>query len=277
MDKFYVITNQLKDTDYRITNEIKEYIEANGKTCILSQKDTDGHIIPGTIPEGMDCAIVLGGDGTLIRAARELEGYGIPLLGVNMGTLGYLAEVELHDCRAALDRLFAEMPDIEDRMMLQGSVNGKQSYSAMNDIVVTRAGELRVVHFNIYVNDTLLNSYRADGVIISTPTGTTGYNLSAGGPIVEPTASMFVITPICSHALNTSSIVLSAEDMIEIEICEGRYGRQERAVVTFDGMDGIALTTGDRVVIRKSEETTKLLKLNKESFMKTMREKMKGN
>lgn len=277
MDKFYVITNQLKDTDYRITNEIKEYIEANGKTCILSQKDTDGHIIPGTIPEGMDCAIVLGGDGTLIRAARELEGYGIPLLGVNMGTLGYLAEVELHDCRAALDRLFAEMPDIEDRMMLQGSVNGKQSYSAMNDIVVTRAGELRVVHFNIYVNDTLLNSYRADGVIISTPTGTTGYNLSAGGPIVEPTASMFVITPICSHALNTSSIVLSAEDMIEIEICEGRYGRQERTVVTFDGMDGIALTTGDRVVIRKSEETTKLLKLNKESFMKTMREKMKGN
>ena len=216
MDKFYVITNQLKDTDYRITNEIKEYIEANGKTCILSQKDTDGHIIPGTIPEGMDCAIVLGGDGTLIRAARELEGYGIPLLGVNMGTLGYLAEVELHDCRAALDRLFAEMPDIEDRMMLQGSVNGKQSYSAMNDIVVTRAGELRVVHFNIYVNDTLLNSYRADGVIISTPTGTTGYNLSAGGPIVEPTASIFVITPICSHALNTSSIVLSAEDTIEI-------------------------------------------------------------
>ena len=277
MDKFYVITNQLKDTDYRITNEIKEYIEANGKTCILSQKDTDGHIIPGTIPEGMDCAIVLGGDGTLIRAARELEGYGIPLLGVNMGTLGYLAEVELHDCRAALDRLFAEMPDIEDRMMLQGSVNGKHSYSAMNDIVVTRAGELRVVHFNIYVNDTLLNSYRADGVIISTPTGTTGYNLSAGGPIVEPTASIFVITPICSHALNTSSIVLSAEDTIEIEICEGRYGRQERAVVTFDGMDGIALTTGDRVVIRKSEETTKLLKLNKESFMKTMREKMKGN
>lgn len=277
MDRFYVITNQLKDTDYRITNEIKNYIEENGKTCVIAQKDEDGYLIPGTLPENVQCAIVLGGDGTLIRAARELEGHHIPLLGVNMGTLGYLAEVELHDYRTALDRLFEEEPEVEDRMMLQGNVNGGESHVAVNDIVVTRAGELRVVHLDIYVNGTLLNSYRADGVIISTPTGTTGYNLSAGGPIVEPTASMFVITPICSHALNTSSIVLSAEDTIEVEICEGRYGRQESALVTFDGAEEIAVQTGDRVVIQKAKDTTKLIKLNKESFMITMREKMKGN
>ena len=277
MDRFYVITNQLKDTDYQITNEIKNYIEEKGKTCVIAQKDEDGYLIPGTVPENMQCAIVLGGDGTLIRAARELEGHHIPLIGVNMGTLGYLAEVELRDYRKALDRLFEEEPEVEDRMMLCGNVNGGESHVAVNDIVVTRAGELRVVHLDIYVNGTLLNSYRADGVIISTPTGTTGYNLSAGGPIVEPTASMFVITPICSHALNTSSIVLSAEDVIEVEICEGRYGRQENALVTFDGAEEIAVQTGDRVVIQKAKDTTKLVKLNKESFMITMREKMKGN
>ena len=161
--------------------------------------------------------------------------------------------------------------------MLRGSVNGGKSHAAVNDIVVTRSGELRVVHLDIYVNGALLNSYRADGVIISTPTGTTGYNLSAGGPIVEPTASMFVITPICSHALNASSVVLSAEDTIEVKVCEGRYGRQEHALVTFDGAEEIAVRTGDRVVIQKAEDTTKLIKLNKESFMITMREKMKGN
>lgn len=277
MDKFYVITNKLKDADYSITNEILVYIEQHGKTGILSQKDPDGHIIPGTVPEGMECALVLGGDGTLIRAARELEGYNIPLLGINLGTLGYLTEVELHDFRGALDRLFDKTPEIEERMMMHGCVEGRLNDVAMNDIVVTREGGLRVIHFNISVNGELLNSYQADGVIISTPTGTTGYNLSAGGPIVEPTASMFVITPICSHALNTSSIVLSAEDIIEVEICEGRYGKTEHAAVTFDGASTVPLVTGDRITIEKSGETTKLIKLSKESFMKTMRKKMKGN
>lgn len=281
MEKFYIITNRLKDKDFRITKEIQDYIEKKGNMCILSEKDEDGHIIPGSVPEGIDCAIVLGGDGTLIRAARELGGYNIPLLGVNMGTLGYLTEVELPQFREALDKLFAEEPDIEDRMMMRGKITGRpdggSEYMAMNDIVVTREGNLRVVHFNVYVNGVLLNNYLADGVIISTPTGSTGYNLSAGGPVVEPTAQMFVVTPICSHALNASSIVLSAEDVIEVEVCDGRYGRTEHAIVSFDGADTVAVSTGDRLLIRKAEETTKLVKLSKESFMKIMREKMKGN
>ena len=127
------------------------------------------------------------------------------------------------------------------------------------------------------VNGTLLNTYLADGVIISTPTGSTGYNLSAGGPVVEPTASIIVITPICSHALNTSSVVLSAEDVIEVEVCPGRYGRQEEVALCYDGAVRRKLVSGDRVCIRRAEETAKLIKLSKESFMKTMREKMKGN
>ena len=272
MDCFYIITNKLKDKDYAITNEIRQYIEDHGKTCFLSEKDGEGHIIPGTVPEEAQCGLVLGGDGTLIRAVRDLGEHSLPLLGINLGTLGYLADVELKDFRGALDRLFGGQPDIEERMMLEGAFRNSRKDIAMNDIVLAREGKVRIVSFNIYVNGALLNTYQADGVILSTPTGSTGYNLSAGGPVVEPTAQMIVITPICSHALNTSSVVL-----IEVEVCEGRYGRQEQVSLCFDGAEQTTLVTGERVCIRRAAQTAKLIKLSRESFMKTMRKKMKGN
>ena len=277
MDCFYIITNKLKDKDYKITNEIRKYIEEHGKNCFLSEKDVEGHIIPGTVPEEAQCGLVLGGDGTLIRAVRDLGERSLPLLGINLGTLGYLADVELKDFREALDRLFDGAPDIEERMMLEGEFRSSRKDIAMNDIVLAREGKVRIVSFNIYVNGTLLNTYHADGVILSTPTGSTGYNLSAGGPVVEPTAQMIVITPICSHALNTSSVVLSADDLIEVEICEGRYGRQEQVSLCFDGAEQTTLVTGEKVCIRRADQTAKLVKLSRESFMKTMRRKMKGN
>ena len=277
MDNFYIITNSDKDPEQKMTNEIASYIRENGKNCYISQNDENGHIIPDSVPEHIECGLVLGGDGTLIRAAREMNASDVPLLGINMGTLGYLTEVEIQDYKAVLDRLFSEKPNIEERMMIRGSVNDSISDIALNDIVVSREGELRIVHFDIYVNGELLNSYNADGIIISAPTGSTGYNLSAGGPIVSPTAKMMVLTPICPHALNKSSIVLSKEDRSEIVIGESRYDRKERAVVTFDGANTVPLSTGDTVRIQCADEVTKLIKVSKKSFMKTMREKMKGN
>lgn len=277
MDKFYIITNQLKDTDYAITNEIRQYIEANGKSCMISEKDEEGHIVSGTIPEDAECGLVLGGDGTMIRAVRDLDGFPLPLLGINLGTLGYLADVERKDYQKALDRLFVEVPQIEERMMIEGVYHSNERNAALNDIVLYREGNLRLVGFHVYVNGTLLNTYLSDGIIFSTPTGSTGYNLSAGGPVVEPTARIIVMTPICSHALNTSSVVFSADDLIEVEICEGRYGRQERATLCFDGAEQTVLVTGERVSIRRAQEKARLVKLNKESFLKIMREKMKGN
>lgn len=277
MDCFYIITNKRKDEDYTITNRIRQYIEKHGKTCFLSEKDEKGHIVPGSVPREAQCGLVLGGDGTLIRAVRDLGDNSLPLLGINLGTVGYLADVELKDFESALDRLFDGVPDIEDRMMLEGTFHGDRKELAVNDIVLAREGKVRIVSFRIYVNGTLLNTYQADGVIFSTPTGSTGYNLSAGGPVVEPTAKMIVITPICSHALNTSSVVLSAEDTIEVELCEGRYDRQDQAILCFDGAEQTVLVTGERVCIRKSRQNARFIKLSKESFMKTMREKMKGN
>ena len=270
MDKFYVITNVPKDKELKTTMFVKNCIEAHGKECILSVDEP-------AFPDGTDCVLVLGGDGTLIRAARELHLQDVPMIGINLGTLGYLAEVEQQNIESAIAHIIHEQLAVEERMMLKGIVCGQYEDIALNDIVVTRLGVLHIIRFNIYVNGELLNAYQADGVIISTPTGSTGYNLSAGGPIVQPTSQMIVMTPICSHALNTSSIVLSAEDEIVIEIGAGRDGNEEQASVSFDGDHHMQVKTGDRIVIRKAKHKTKLLKLSKVSFLETLRKKMKGN
>lgn len=270
MNKFCIITNKSKDPSLEITKRIQAYIKEQGKECIW---DDNGK----NIPKDVDCIFVLGGDGTLIRAARELRSADIPMIGINLGTLGYLAEVDVHNIETAIGQIILGNFLMEERMMLHGSIGEQMEDIALNDIVLTRLGTLRVIRFNVYVNGELLNSYQADGIIISTPTGSTGYNLSAGGPIVAPTASMIVLTPICSHALNTSSIVLSADDVIEIEIGPGRDGMVEEAGVSFDGDRNIEVHTGDRIRIEKAKDTTKLLKLSKVSFLEILRKKMKGN
>ena len=277
MDNFYVIINESKDRELEITKQICEYLESQGKKCTLAQLDSTGYLIQEKIPPGIDCALVLGGDGTIIRASRELAPLEIPILGFNLGTLGYLAEVEIGDFKESLEKLFLGDFTIEKRMMLQGSINGKRPKTAINDIVITREGSLRIVNFDVYVNGILLNNYTADGIIVSTPTGSTGYNLSAGGPIVEPTANIVVMSPICSHALNTRSIVLSSDDVIEVEVGKERYGNVERMATTFDGSEPVSMETGDRIVISKSKKVTKLVRITEESFLKTMQTKMKGN
>ena len=276
MERFYIVTNDGKDKDRKITRHICDILKRAGKTCLLAQKDEKKNIIPDTVPRELDCDIVIGGDGSLIEVARLVKSE-IPILGINMGTLGYLTEVEISDLDEAIGKILDGNYQIESRMMLEGSFEKADSDIALNDIVVSRKGDLRVIHFNIYVDGAFLNSYEADGMIVSTPTGSTAYNLSAGGPIVEPTASMIVLTPICSHALNTSSIVLPAEDEIVIEIGEGRNGREEEVFVTFDGADVVELRTGDKVTITKSQHETKLMKLSKVSFLEILRRKMKGN
>lgn len=201
-----------------------------------------------------------------------------PFLGINLGHLGYLAEIEEQNVTSALDRLIEGCYTVENRMMLEGTVyrEGKQTFHdlALNDIVMNRSGNLRVVNYDVYVNDEYLNSFTADGMIVSTPTGSTGYSLSAGGPIVSPTASMLVLTPICPHTLNSRSIVFSGDDRIRIEIGEGRRNGPDEACVTFDGDTCEELKTGDYVEIHKSCEVTKILKINQVSFLEVLRDKL---
>ena len=283
MDKFYIITNNDKDKDFQITNEIVSYLKKNGKKCQVQQAERklEGayhYTNPELIPEGTQCILVLGGDGTLLQAARDVVYRKIPMLGINLGTLGFLAEVDRQSIHAALDKLIADDYEIEERMMLTGTVwHGDKIIGqdiALNDIVIGREGPLRVVRFKNYVNDVYLNSYNADGIIIATPTGSTGYSLSCGGPIVSPNAAMTLMTPIAPHTLNTRSIIVPEEDVITVELGEGRRQVQEQGLASFDGDTEIPIVTGDRIVIQKASASVKILKLNHLSFVEVLRQKM---
>ena len=284
MEHFYIIANSEKPENVTLRDKIVGYLNRRGKTCSYQEnaQPSENHAYsftdPARVPEDIDAVLVLGGDGTVIQAARDLARRDVPFLGINVGTLGYLTEVEASEYGQALDTLIRGEYYLEKRMMLCGEVFTEEGKTyagkALNDIVISRQGVLRVVNFQIFVNGRYLNSYNADGMIISTPTGSTGYNLSAGGPIVEPGAEMLLITPICPHTLNARSIVLSGHDQVEIVIGPGRKMEKDRAVATFDGDTEIGLVSGERVKIRRSIHATKLIKLNDQSFLEVLSRKL---
>ncbi len=285
MDSFYVISNKLKDPKGETASFIRSYLEGKGKTCTLRSQDRDNqtgeyrYTDARQIPPDTDCVLVLGGDGTLLQAARDLIDTGLPLLGVNMGTLGYLAEVECKNIPEVLDKLIEDDYAIEERMMLCGEAWHQSRLmlrdTALNDIVITRNGRMRVVDFQIYVDGVFLNSYSADGIILSTPTGSTGYSLSSGGPIIAPEASMILLTAIAPHTLNSRPIVLPDSVEIAVEIGAEHGSDTDGAEASFDGDTSVKLNSGDRIVITKAEQKTKLIKTKTASFLEILREKMK--
>ena len=290
MNRFYIITNSEKDRGLKTTGEIHDYLKARGCQCVVREYQGQEELPEGThfkytdaswIPEGTECILVLGGDGTMIQAARDTVDRKIPLLGINLGTLCFLAEIERSGIPDALDSLLLDNYTIEPRMLLEGQVcreDGEPVKNiALNDIVVNRAGALRTIDYEISVNGEFLNRYSADGIIVSTPTGSTGYSLSAGGPIVSPMASMIVVTPVCPHTLTARSIVLSGGDRVRVHIGSGRRNEREEAFVTFDGDVLVPVNTGDYVDIRRSEKTVSILKISRISFLEVLRNKMRAN
>ncbi len=272
MEKFCIVTNRNKDRNLALTHHIKEFLEARGKTCIIAKvKSEEDQIYVrrkylSVIPEDTDLCIVLGGDGTMLQAARSIAYLDIPLLGVNLGTMGYLTEVEEAGIDEALTRVLDGDYEIDERMMLRGSVEGKKDYS-LNDIIITRYKDISTIGYNIFINDQFLYSYFADGLIISTPTGSTGYNMSAGGPIIEPQANMILLTPVCPHSFNSRSLVFSPNTNIVVELLPARDGGSKKAIASFDGSGTILMHNGDRIEIRMSKKTTKILRLNRVSFL----------
>ena len=275
LKKFWIVTNDGKDTNHAVTEKVKELLEIAGRSCILCEKDAEKNIIRERIPDMIDCAIVIGGDGSLIEVARTLWKRDVPILGINMGTLGYLTEVEVSNLAEDITQMLKGDYLYEERMMLESMFpNGKKDV-ALNDIVVSRKGDdLRIIYFKLFVNGELLNSYEADGIIISTPTGSTAYNMSAGGPIVDPKAQMMLITPINDHNLSSKSIVISADEEVTVELGKRRSQKDEMVEVSFDGDSKVRLEVGDRFVVRRAEDTAKICKLSSESFLEILRRKM---
>ena len=277
MNNFFIIANKQKDINLEITEQIRHHISRLGAVCnIYDQYDRDVSSID--IPEETQCILVIGGDGTILAAARMLVGSNIPLLGINLGTLGFLADVNLADLSKTLDLLLQDQYQVENRIMLTAEVykQGKKAatYIALNYFNINRFGASRVIGLKVGINGSVIDRYRADGVIVCTPTGSTGYNLSAGGPIINPTCKNFVITPICPHSLTARSIVLAKEDIVTVEVEQIRSNIKEEAIISFDGREGLSLFPGDQVKIYKSQEVTPFIKATEVSFVQILKEKL---
>ena len=285
---YLIYTNRHKDQNLATTKRVADFLRLKGRrVTVMAEGEGEsagpepgsGRGVSGEALTEADCMIVLGGDGTVLQAARLTKKQHIPIIGVNLGTLGYMTEIETSVLEESLERLISGDYIQESRMMLNGRIippdGTVREDWALNDIVIARCGPLQIIKFNIFVNGQFLNEYSADGVIVTTPTGSTGYNLSAGGPLVEPGAKLIMLTPICPHSLNQRSIILSSEDVIEIEIPRCREGRIQMVEASFDGSHGMPLRTGDRLRIVRSEETTEFLKLNQVSFLEVLHKKMR--
>ena len=285
--KTAIVVNLSKENAIYCAKQIVKLLRLNGaEICMLSECKpfySDKKIVfSDTIEElflQCDVAITVGGDGTIIHAAKYAAPCKKPIIGVNVGRLGFAADVEADEI-GQLTRLLSGDYYSEMRMLLDIAVvknNKSKHYLAVNDAVMAHGQLSKIVDFQLSLDDEIISKYRADGLLFSTPTGSTAYSLSAGGPIISPTASMLVLTPICPHTLNSRSIVFSGEDHIRIEIGKGRRGDTDEACATFDGDAIFPLKTGDYVEIKKSREVTRILKINQVSFLEVLRNKLSRN
>lgn len=223
----------------------------------------------------VDLILVLGGDGTMIATARMNGDTEVPVLGVNYGGLGYLAEIRIEELYSALESILAGQYAVERRVMLSIQMlrgdDEVTSNRVLNDVVINKSALARILEIEAYLNEQFVNSFRADGLIVSTPTGSTAYNLSAGGPVIYPTMNAIVLTPICPFTLSNRPIVVPDDSIIELRL----KTELEECALTLDGQVGFPLIAGDRVMIRKSRTTFNLVQPMNRNYFDVLRDKLR--
>jgi len=227
------------------------------------------------LAETVDLMLVLGGDGTMIATARMLGDKEVPVIGVNYGGLGYLAEFPIKELFPALEAILNGHYQVEPRVMLAAELRrGEELVTktrVLNDVVMNKSALARIIEIEAYLNNQFVNSFRADGLIVSTPTGSTAYNLSAGGPVIYPSMNAIVITPICPFTLSNRPIVVPDDSFIEVRL----KTRNEEVALTLDGQVGCPLQAGDKIVIRKSKTTFNLVQPANKNYFDVLRDKLR--
>lgn len=277
MKSIALITNLTRDKDLVHTKNVAKSLCEFGVQIFTNAKGIDNTVyIEDTdkLFENAELAVVLGGDGTLLDTSKYAVKYNIPVLGYNIGNLGFLVELEKGE-KDEFSKLFSGEFEIEKRMMLCANVirNGEKIFEAiaLNDVVVSRGGVPKMVHLKLKVDNNPVNDYYADGLIVATPTGSTAYSLSAGGPIVAPELDVMILTPICPHTITSRPIVVSdkSEAMIAVDIYHN-----EDVVVMCDGQQGINLESGDKVIVKRAEVSAKLVRFGKNNFFDVLNRKL---
>ena len=271
MKNVVIIPNYLKEKSLEFSQSAEELLKSKGyNTIVLSENE-----VPR---EEADFAIVLGGDGTMIRACKQLYGTDIPVLGINFGHLGYLTECNPEGALDAINKVICGDYRIENRLMISGEVvrEGKAIYRfiALNEAALNRATLMRAFKMDIYVNSKQTNTVLGDGLLVSTPTGSTSYNLSAGGPILTPTASNMVITQIAPIYFPGTPLVTDGNDEIELRVNIDNHAKSGNVTLEIDGSDSIALENGDTIKIKRAEHFAKIIKVTDISFYQILKEKL---
>jgi NAD+ kinase len=282
IQKVGIISRPRRADIARVVPPLIEWLRAHGAEVICDSETGDciGAITGQTLrreqlPACSDLLIVLGGDGTLLSAARLVADRQVPILPVNLGGLGFLTTVPLDDLYTILEEIFSGKNRMSERVMLEaqivrgGSIIRRQI--ALNDAVLNKAALARIMDVALHVDGEYVTTYKADGLILSTPTGSTAYSLSAGGPIVYPTVEAFVVTPICPHTLTNRPLVIPDTAKIEIDF----QAEDDAVFLTLDGQIGIELVNGDQIVVRKASEKLRLVLPSKKTYFQVLRNKLK--
>ncbi len=264
----------------RVLEELVPWLAERGKAVVMDVEtaalvgETTG-VEKNRLPDEVAMIIVLGGDGTFLSVARLTEGRDVPLLGVNLGGLGFLTEVTQEQIFETLGEIFEGNYGVGERLLLQAHIHRDDEriaeYRALNDVVINKGALARIISLETYVNGTYVNTFAADGIIISTPTGSTAYNLAAGGPILSPELGAIIINPICPHPLTTRPLVLPDDVTVEVVLkAEG-----EDVLLTLDGQVGFALRYDDVVEVRKALQTVKLIEPPRRNYFQVLRTKLR--
>ncbi len=262
-----------------ILKDFLPWIRSKGYSVFLDKETAEFFDIEGyvrsEIPSLVDLIIVLGGDGTMLSVARLVGNRGIPILGINLGGLGFITEVNRDEITDAVEKIIKGECSIEERIMLSASVYRHSEkiadFVVLNDVVINKGALARIIDLETIVNNSYLTTFKADGLIISTPTGSTAYSLSAGGPILYPTLNCFILTPICPHTLTNRPIVLPDNFVINVEL----ISESEDVFLTLDGQVGFSMKKNDIIEVKKAEFTTRLLIPCKRDYFDIIRTKLK--
>lgn len=276
VESFGIIANPRKAAVRWIVPKLIEWIKGHGFRFMVSEELVSvigfgDHSCPREeLWRHVDVLVALGGDGTILAAARAIGDHDIPILGVNLGSLGFLADVAPEELLPTLEKVKRGDYHLEKRMILE-AMAADQRFFALNDVVIDKGASPRIISLSTYVGDEFVGTSIADGLIIATPTGSTAYSLSAGGPIVHPGMETLIIAPICPHILANRPMVISATEVLTIEI----ESQDSEVKFTVDGQVHLSLQSGDRVRVRKADHSVKLIKVSNKSFYDLLRTKLK--
>ena len=280
MKKIGIIVNTQKDDNDKYLNRVLTALSGRAEVYISDTANVSSPYVTklsnSDLAKTVEYMIVLGGDGTIIGAAGMCARNKVPVMGINLGRIGFMTEVECDAIDDAIDALLSGNYKTERRMMMKAQIkkNGKaiSTCHALNDIVVSKSAGVKLVGIDLYTNDELVNRYIADGIIIATPTGSTGYSISAGGPVVDPMMNLYVATPVCAHMLSVRSAILSADKDIVIKLT--REYAENKALVSADGEVQSEIGNCDEVIISRSQYSLELIKIGNQSFYDTLLKKL---